>query len=83
MPTRCVRKTLYSAEQRRLAALLKEIRNDAGLTQAELGARLGRPQSFVAKIEAGQRRLDLIELRTIAEALGTDLRTIVDRFEAN
>jgi transcriptional regulator with XRE-family HTH domain len=39
------------------------------LTQIELAARLGRHQSFVAKYEGGERRIDVIEFMEIAEAL--------------
>ncbi len=44
----------------------------AELTQAELAARLHRPQSFVAKYESGTRRIEVIELLDLAEALGFD-----------
>jgi len=40
------------------------------------------PQSFVSKYETGERRLDVIELRAVCEALGTTLSTFVKRFEA-
>jgi transcriptional regulator with XRE-family HTH domain len=38
--------------------LLVQARKDAGLTQAELGARIGQRQTFVSKVELGERRLD-------------------------
>ena len=74
-------KTLHSAEQRRLVGLLFQMRKEAGLTQAQVAARLGRPQSFVSKYESGERRLDLIELRAVAEALNSTLGRVVRRFE--
>jgi transcriptional regulator with XRE-family HTH domain len=52
-----------------LLTLLAEARIDAGLTQQELAARLQRPQSFVSKIESGERRLDVIEFIEVVEAL--------------
>ena len=73
--------TIYSPEHRRLAALLRHLREDAGTTQAELAERLGRPQSFVSKYETGQRRLDLVELKQITEVLGASLVEVVRRFE--
>jgi transcriptional regulator with XRE-family HTH domain len=76
-----VRKSLYSREHARLVGLLRELREAAGLTQVELARSLRRPQSFISKYESGQRRLDLVELRVIAEALGTNLLDLVRRFE--
>ncbi len=51
-------------------------RHAAGLTQQQLAKRLGRPQSFVAKYEGGERRVDVVELFEIAAALGADARRI-------
>ncbi len=74
-------KSLRSPEHQRLVALLRQLREEAGFRQVEVAERLGRPQSFVSKYEAGERRLDLIELRFVCEALGTTLRELVRRFE--
>jgi transcriptional regulator with XRE-family HTH domain len=60
-----VRKALYSREQERLVAMLRELRERSGLTQVEVAKRLRRPQSFVSRYESGQRRLDLIELEEL------------------
>ena len=75
-----LQKSIHSSRQRRLSRLLREVRQDAGLTQAEVAARLGRPQSFVSKYESGERRLDLIELQTVCKALDTDLVAFVKQF---
>ena len=53
--------------------MLYQLRITAGLKQAELAAMLNEPQSFVSKIESGERRLDIVELRTILFHLGTNL----------
>jgi transcriptional regulator with XRE-family HTH domain len=45
---------------------LKEARVKAGLTQVEVARKLSRPQSFVSKIESGERRLDVVELSELA-----------------
>lgn len=74
---------IYSPEHRKLTALLRSLRENAGLTQVQLAARLRRSQSFVSKYEAGQRRLDLVELRQLARALGLSLPDVVARFEAS
>jgi len=47
-------------------------RKKADIAQAELAARLKRPQSFVAKYELGERRVDVVEFVEIARALGRD-----------
>lgn len=50
-----------------LARRLKKAREAVGLTQIEAGEKLGKPQSFISKIEQGERRLDVIELKVIAD----------------
>ncbi len=47
-------------------------RKAAGINQIELAERLGKPQSFVSKVERGERRVDVVELLIIARAIGTD-----------
>jgi transcriptional regulator with XRE-family HTH domain len=65
-------KTLGSARHKALIDLLIEKRQAAGMTQADLAARLGEYQSFVARLESGERRVDVIEFLELAEALGFD-----------
>ncbi len=65
-------KSLRTPAHKRLIAMLVAAREKAGLTQQQLADRLGRPQSFVAKYEGGERRIDLIEFLTIANALELD-----------
>jgi len=69
------------AEQARLQALLRELRIQAGLTQAELALKLGLPQSFISKYESGERRLDLLEMRRVCAAIGVTLQEFVMRLE--
>jgi len=45
---------------------LRQARKEAGLTQVEVAARLGKPQSFVSKCESGERRVDVVELQIFA-----------------
>ncbi len=65
-------KTLRSADHRALCGLLIAARRKAGLNQTELAQRLGKPQSFVAKYEGGERRLDVVEFLVVARGIGAD-----------
>jgi transcriptional regulator with XRE-family HTH domain len=65
-------KTLGSKRHKALIALLIAKREAARMTQAELAARLGQYQSFVARLESGQRRVDVVEFVRLAETLGFD-----------
>jgi transcriptional regulator with XRE-family HTH domain len=57
--------------------MLVAARHKAGLTQEELAKKLRRPQSFIAKYERGERRLDVVEFLSIAAALEADGLRIV------
>lgn len=64
-----------------LTALLKSMREGAGLRQVDLAKRLKQPQSFVSKYESGERRLDILEVMTVCEALNTTFRSFAQRLE--
>ena len=66
----------------RLRILLIEAREEAGLTQVELGKKLRRPQAFVSKIERGLRRVDVLEFLEIARAIGFDPHEFIDRLNS-
>jgi transcriptional regulator with XRE-family HTH domain len=68
-------------ERRAVAALLRRARTEAGLRQQDLAERLGVPQSFVARVEAGDRQLTLLETRAACAALGLPLAAFVGRLE--
>jgi transcriptional regulator with XRE-family HTH domain len=70
-------KTKLAAELRILGAVLTEVRERAGVKQADLAARLGMPASYLSKIESGTRRLDVVELIRIADAIGVEAEEIV------
>lgn len=72
MPKSTLRKTLRTRGHRALIAILVAARQQAGLTQRDLAARLKRPHSFVGRMEAGERRIDVIEFIEIARALEAD-----------
>ena len=74
-------KSIYTAEYSVLVELLRDTREKAEVTQIELAEQLGTSQSFVTKYECGERRIDLIQLRTICGILGISLRDFVAEFE--
>lgn len=65
-------KTLGSERHKALVAFLIERREAAGMTQAQLAERLGEYQSFVARLESGQRRVDVVEFIELGRLLGFD-----------
>ena len=69
---RGIDKSVHSAEQAAFCELMKKARKKAGLTQHDVAERLKKPQSFVAKYEGGERRLDVVEFLTISRAIGAD-----------
>src|SRR5258707_1465172 len=70
--TRGIGKSVHSSDQAAFCELMVGARKAAGLTQHALARRLKRPQSFVAKYEGGERRVDVVEFIAIARALGSD-----------
>ena len=76
-----MQKSIHSVHHKILIAMLRSLREEAGFTQSELAEKLGRSQSFVSKYEAGELQLDLLELRSLCEKLGTSLPAFVTDFE--
>jgi len=60
----------HHGDYRLLLAVLKGARQDAQITQIDLAARLGTTQTFISKVERGERRLDVVELIEVLEELG-------------
>ena len=67
-------------KKKRLAALLRQVRVEAQLTQAQLAEKIGQTQSYVSKYETGEQRLDLIELEVVCEAVGISVLDFVKRY---
>ena len=70
-------KAKLAEELKLLGEVLVRARERAGLKQSEVSARLGLPASYLSKVENGTRRLDVIELIQIAEAMDSDPAEIV------
>ena len=64
-------RSVFSPQYQTFLRHLREARRRAGLTQVEVGGRLGVAQAIISKCERGERRLDVIELRAYCAALGT------------
>ena len=75
-------KSIHSERHKRLCALLIAARNEAGVSQTVVAERLGKPQSYVAKYEGGDRRLDVLEFLDVAAAIGVDPLELLDRLRA-
>jgi len=76
-------KSIHTTQQQKLQKLLRQIRIEAKLRQVDLAERLGEPQSFISKYESGERRLDILEIREICEAIGIPLEDFARRLEAS
>lgn len=59
-------KTIYSKEHRSLVERLKTARKEAGLDQGDAAKLLGATQSYISKVESGQRRIDIVQLKAFA-----------------
>jgi transcriptional regulator with XRE-family HTH domain len=68
-----------NSDQKIIAALLATVRSECDVTQTELADRLGKPQSWVGKAERASRRVDVLELMAICEALRVDTAKFLQR----
>jgi transcriptional regulator with XRE-family HTH domain len=80
---RAIGKSIHSSDQAAFCELMVGARKAAGLTQQALARRLKKPQSFVAKYEGGERRLDVVEFIRISRALEADPLKLLAAFLGN
>lgn len=66
-------KSIYSKEYKNIIERLKTARLEIGLKQEETAAKLKKPQSYISKIERGERRVDAAELKELAKILKKDV----------
>jgi len=66
-------KSIYSKDYRNVIEKLRKARLDAGLKQSEVAQKLKKPQSYVSKIERGERRIDITELKELAKIYKKDI----------
>ncbi len=72
-------KSTHTSEYQRLVELLVETRRAAQLTQQQVADRLGKPQSYVAKVEGAERRIDVLEFAALVKAMGNEPTVLLDR----
>jgi transcriptional regulator with XRE-family HTH domain len=77
-----MRKSVHSEPYRVLLDQLIAARKASGITQQKLADKLKSPQSFVAKTERGERRLDVIEFLRLTEAIDADAAQILKSVRA-
>lgn len=73
-------KSIYRDEYRVLIELIRAARERAGVTQGAVAAAFGRPQSTLSHVEAGSRRLDVVEFVDYCRVVGADPRAVFDEF---
>lgn len=66
-------KSIRTNEYRKLVDKLKQARLESGLTQKQVAAKIKRPQSYISKVEAGEQRLDIIELKILTNLYKKDI----------
>lgn len=71
---------LHTTEHEFLLVLLRELREKLGVSQVELAERLGVTQQYISRVEAGQRRLDVLEFYRWCGGLGADSRDVFEEF---
>ena len=74
-------KSIYSEVYSRFLEELRNARTKASLTQAQVAERLGQTQSFISKVERGERRIDVVELRAICEVLGVSFPSFAKQLD--
>lgn len=70
-------KSVYNDDYKKLIERLKQARLDAGLSQQVVASKLGKPQSYISKVESGERRVDIIEVKEFAKLYKQNLENLV------
>jgi len=71
--------SIYLKEYKKVIERLKKARQESGLKQIEVAEKLGKPQSYISKIEQGERRIDIAELKLIAQIYKKDINYFISK----
>jgi len=71
-------KTIWTKEYAKFIKQLRQARLDSGLRQIEVAKKLRRPQSYISRVESGEYRLDIIEVKRFAKIYGKDVNRLID-----
>jgi transcriptional regulator with XRE-family HTH domain len=74
-----MKKARHTRAYGRVLQSLREVRKEAGLTQADVAAQFGTHASFVSKCESGERRVDVVELAEFCRMYGVSIAAFVKR----
>lgn len=72
-----MQKSIYSKEYKNVIEKLKKARFEVGLKQEEVAEKLKKPQSYISKIERGERRIDVTELKELAKIYKKDIKFFI------
>ena len=69
--------SLYTKEYKAIIEKLKKARRDAGLDQIDVAKKLNRTQSYISKIESGQRKVEVLQLKKFAKIYNKDINFFI------
>ena len=78
METRDTMAPVHDPEYQSMLRRLRDTREAMKLTQVQVAERLGKPQSYVSKVESGERRIDPVELARLADIYGRSVAYFLD-----
>lgn len=70
-------KSIRTNEYKKLVNKIKQARLNSGLTQKQVAQKIQRPQSYISKVEAGEQRLDVIELKMLVKLYKKDIKLFI------
>ena len=73
--------SIYSNDYQLVIKALRDARIACGITQQEVASAFGRPQSFIAKLESGERRLDVVEFVRLCRLLNIEPASILNKLQ--
>lgn len=72
-------KMIYSREHKLLSERLRQARIDADLDQIQVARLLKKTQSYVSKIESGQRKIDIVQLKEFVRIYDKNINYFLDK----